>query len=294
MKNIGIVSYAPRPLLVEAERRIIEPLWRRGAQVTAADWRDKRVDWTQFDVVILRAVWDYYHHFTEFTEWLDKVEQLGVRLYNAAPVIRWNMNKRYLADLSAEGISIVPTVFVEKDDWRPLTALLEENAWSRAVIKPIISAAGENTFQVTSESLETADERFAQARQASFDGMMVQPFMKEVTQHGEYSFIFFNDSYSHCVVKKPAPNGFFVQAMYGGTSERVEPSPALVSRASDILRAARRILHQSEPFVYARVDALDIYDNLALMELELFEPYLFLEMDAYAPERLADAIADRW
>ena len=42
-----------------------------------------------------------------------------------------------------------------------------------------------------------------------------------------------------------------------------------------------------------RVDAVVIDDKLALMELEMIEPYLFLDVDPLAPERFAQAILAR-
>jgi hypothetical protein len=47
------------------------------------------------------------------------------------------------------------------------------------------------------------------------------------------------------------------------------------------------------PWLYARVDGLDIDGIFQLMELELVEPRMFLRHDTGAAERFAAAIAAR-
>ena len=46
----------------------------------------------------------------------------------------------------------------------------------------------------------------------------------------------------------------------------------------------------SVPPLYARVDGIVDGDTLILMELELIEPTLYLDTDAQAADRLADAL----
>jgi hypothetical protein len=55
--------------------------------------------------------------------------------------------------------------------------------------------------------------------------------------------------------------------------------------------AAARLLPAGQQLLYARVDGLDVDGQLALMELELTEPGLFLDhATPAAPARFAEAI----
>ena len=66
----------------------------------------------------------------------------------------------------------------------------------------------------------------------------------------------------------------------------VAPSALLVQQARCVLQAAPA----SVPPLYARVDGIVDGDTLILMELELIEPTLYLDTDAQAADRLADAL----
>ena len=59
-------------------------------------WSDPSVPWDRYDLVVVRSVWDYLDHLEEFRAWLVRLDGLGT-LHNPAPVIDWNLDKRYLA-----------------------------------------------------------------------------------------------------------------------------------------------------------------------------------------------------
>ena len=53
-------------------RPLLEALQVRGADVRAVDWADPAVDWSAFDLVVLRSPWDYSMRPAEFDAWLDR------------------------------------------------------------------------------------------------------------------------------------------------------------------------------------------------------------------------------
>ena len=55
--------------------------------------------------MVLRSPWDYAPRRDEFVAWARPVP----RLANPADVVRWNTDKRYLAELAAAGVPVVPT-----------------------------------------------------------------------------------------------------------------------------------------------------------------------------------------
>ena len=75
-----------------------------------------------------------------------------------------------------------------------------------------------------------------------------------------------------------------MQDDFGGTVEVLSPDTALIEQAQQIIN---RI---NEPLLFARVDGIECDGGLMLMELELIEPFLFLQSDSYAVERFAHAM----
>lgn len=118
-------------------------------------------------------------------------------------------------------------------------------------------------------------------------GLMLQPFLQEVQQEGEYSFVFLGGTLSHTVLKRPQQNDFRVQPVYGGICQRVVPTPALLEQAKEVYQA----LHHS--LLYARIDALVQANRLVVMEVELTEPDLLLRCDSLSPLRFAQVCSDR-
>ena len=85
-------------------------LQRAGIDNLVVPWDDDQ-DWSRFSLVVIRSTWDYHRRYDEFMMWVRNVSQV-TRLANGADVIVWNTDKRYLADLTAAGMPIVPTTYV--------------------------------------------------------------------------------------------------------------------------------------------------------------------------------------
>src|SRR5690606_25070019 len=92
------------PLLTEA-------LAVEGVTAEPAMWDDDGVDWGAFDLVVVRSTWDYARRLDEFRRWIRLVER-ATALANPGRVIVWNTDKRYLADLAAAGVDVVPTTYL--------------------------------------------------------------------------------------------------------------------------------------------------------------------------------------
>jgi hypothetical protein len=72
------------------------PLAKRGVAVENVPWDRPDVDWTAYDLVVLRSTWDYQHHAEKFFETLAAIERGGTPLWNGTDIVRWNMPKTYL------------------------------------------------------------------------------------------------------------------------------------------------------------------------------------------------------
>lgn len=292
MPTIALVTYARLPELALDERPLIAALATLGVVAVPTVWDDPSVVWGRFDAAVIRSCWDYHLRPAEFFDWLAMVDRAGVAIWNPPALLRWNSRKTYLHDLAVAGVRTVPTIWL--DGHRPtsrapsLERILTRAGWEDAVVKPIVSASAHETWRVSRAEARhnaAAHDRRLQALIAR-EGVMVQPFVPEITAHGEWSLQFFRGAFSHAVIKRAAAGEFRVQREYGGTHERVDASAAVLREAERALGAA-----PGEP-LYARVDGVVIDGALAVTELELLEPSLFLDADPAAPTRFASAIAN--
>ena len=240
------------------------------------------MDWKAFDAVLLRSCWDYHLRPAAFARWLDGLEAAEVRLWNPPHIARWNMDKRYLDDLAALGVPVVPSVRLTRGSPPDLAALLERRGWGEAVVKPAVSANAHATWRVRAGG--------ARARQDTLRSMLaagdviVQPFVEAVRSRGEWSLMFFQGEFSHAVLKRPAEGEFRVQERVGGRAVLATPEPEVLHAAADVLS---RLPH---PGLYARVDGVATPQGWMLMELEMLEPSLFFAHHPPAAGRLAGIV----
>lgn len=278
--RIAFVTAREWGALAEDDRLAVTELERRGATVDAAIWDDDGVDWSSYDAAVLRSCWDYYHAPDAFRSWLDAADHAGTRLINPAATVRWNMDKRYLADLHAAGVATVPTEFAEPG--ARLADIMAARGWQEAVVKPRVSAEGHRTQRVT---LRDAD-----AHQAELDalvagpGALVQEYVRTIAAEGEISLMFMGERCTHAVLKTTAAGDFRVQKRWGGAAQPIEPPRDLIEQGHGVMKAV------ALPWTYARVDACVVEGRLVLMELELIEPSLFLDFSGDAAGILADEI----
>jgi hypothetical protein len=262
----------------------IEPLRELGFEVSTISWRDSSVDWNDFEAVIIRTTWDYQKSPAEFLEVLRKIDSSNARLENSLAVVEWNLAKTYLRELEQKGVKIVPTIWASCDAISATKPKFDE--WKaffktdELIIKPIISATAEFTYRL-SDFDENLTEVFTNKP------FMVQPFMPNVVQEGEFSLFYFGENYSHTILKTPKAKDFRVQEEHGGNIQPVQPSAKLVD-------AAKKVLDCIKPLpLYSRVDFVrDENDEFCLMELELIEPSLYLRMNLESPLLFAKAVTN--
>lgn len=276
MTRVALITCAKLPDLSPDDHPLRDALRRRGVDVDAVRWDDPDVAWNAYDAAVVRSTWDYHKRADEFRTWLDACERAGTRLWNPAPLLRWNIHKSYLQTLADEGVRTVPTVMLP--DSSTVRDVMQQRGWDRAVVKPATSATAFRTHIVTAGDVDSLEP---------LQDVLVQPFMEEVLTDGEWSVIFIGGSHSHTVVKRPREGDFRVQSDWGGSAALTTPPPRLVDQASAVVNAV------TDPWLYARVDGIVREGTLFLMELEMTEPTLFLTMHAPAAEMFADAILAR-
>jgi glutathione synthase/RimK-type ligase-like ATP-grasp enzyme len=272
------------PDVSESDGLVKRSLESRGAMVEARAWNDPAASFDGFSAVVLRSNWDYHFAPEAFREWLDRRERAGGHLWNPPALVRWNLSKRYLLDLAAAGVPVVPTVVLDAAA-TPLAALLRERGWATAVVKPEISASAHDTVLVP--IAEAGAVEAAVARGEIRSPILVQPFVEEIRTQGEWSLVFIDGAFTHAVVKHPAPHDFRVQPRLGGRAAAAAPRPSALRTAERVLAAL-----PVAP-LYARIDGVECGGAFLVMEVELNEPGLFFAHAPAAAERLARAIERR-
>jgi glutathione synthase/RimK-type ligase-like ATP-grasp enzyme len=280
--RVALVTYRGLPGLNADDRRAASALEDLGLPADAVCWDDPAVDWPAYGAVVLRSTWDYHFRVAEFHSWIDRMDALGVRLWNPPGVLRWNTDKRYLARLSHPHLSPPPTVLLERGSAVDLAALLDARGWDEAVIKPAISADGFATER-TSRAQAASDQAGLDAMLARGDVVM-QMLVPEIRTNGEISLMFFSGVFSHAVSKRPKAGEFRVQERLGGMIARTDPPRTLLDHARGLLDTVAR------GCLYARVDVVETAARFTLMEVELVEPSLYFEHDPPSARAFALAV----
>jgi glutathione synthase/RimK-type ligase-like ATP-grasp enzyme len=279
--RLALATDAAHAGLTDDDIVAIAPLRARGVHAEPAVWSDASVRWDAYDGVVVRSCWDYHRQLDTFLAWIDRLERLGVRVWNPPDVLRWNTRKTYLRDLAAAGVPTVPTAWPNEGD--SLVELLAARGWRDAVVKPVVSASAFRTWRVRAAEASSREGEFRDA--LTHGAVMVQPFLEDVVRTGEWSLVFLGGAFSHAALKRPRPGDFRVQAEHGGSSTVETPDERLVAEAASIVdRYAAGCL-------YARVDGVVVDGSLQLMELELVEPSLFLGLTGSGAERFAEVVA---
>lgn len=227
------------------------------------DSPDHRIE--DFDAYVVGTTWDYQEKGDAFLARLAQIEAQRP-LLNPLATLRWNLDKRYLRELAERGVVTVPTLWVDRFDAKQLDRAFALWACSSVVVKPRIGAGAWRQAKI---------ERGAALPPASelpLAAAMLQPFLASAQSEGEYSLLYFDRRFSHAAQKVPSAGDYRVQAVFGGRESRYQPS-------AEELRAAQSVVDAIDgPLLYARVDLMRLDDGqLALMELELIEPYFYPE-----------------
>ena len=266
---------------------LVAALGKRGLHARWLSWDDPATP--QADLVILRATWDYAERLDEFLGWTERVRNL----LNPPNVVRWNTDKRYLADLADAGVPIVPSRFFAPG----ATVRLPKHAEvAEIVVKPAVGAGSVDTLRFSDRD---DARRHAAKLQASGRTVLVQPYDPRI-EEGETALVFLAGVQSHAFAKGPILRGsgdapeFDESGTYAEeTLCPVEPDFELWDIGHQALAAVAANLDTvTEELLYARVDIIGGRDDPRVLEVELVEPSLgWAQLDADTRERQQRAFA---
>ncbi|HRP62839.1 MAG TPA: hypothetical protein PK400_06070 [Phycisphaerales bacterium] len=250
----------------------------RGIRLQQVIWDDSSLDPTSYDAFVIGTTWDYPERPADFMRTLASLSA-HKPLFNPLAVVQWNLSKAYLRDLASRGAATIPTLWRARADAMTIAAAFDELGTDEVVIKPEVGAGAWRQARLK------RGEPLPPANTLPPDRCMIQPFLPAILDEGEYSFIFFNGNFSHCARKMAANGDYRIQAMFGGHEVTHDPAETEIALARRTLDAI------DEPLLYARVDMIrNSTGNLAVMEVELIEPYLYPDQGRMMGEHFAAAL----
>ncbi|WP_029252465.1 ATP-grasp domain-containing protein [Paraoerskovia marina] len=292
--RVALATCAVLPNLDADDAPLIPALEARGIDAVAVVWDDPSVDWSAFDAVVVRSVYDYSARRDEFVSWAASVGTI----INPEPILRWNTDKYYLRELESAGLSIIPTLWL--DPARKLSAQAIHTrmpAQGDFVIKPVVSAGAQDTGRYLAGEAPSRGLAIAHVKRLLADGrhVMVQPYVKSVDTAGEARLVFFEGEFAYAVTTSTRLTGPHqpTRGLYRREIVRShEPTQAQLDVARRALDVVTDAVSDAGMPLYARVDLVWGEDgDPMIIEVELTEPSLFMSTFDGAVNRFADAIA---
>ena len=246
-----------------------------------ANWNDKSIAWESFDAAVIRSAWDYVPVREEFLQFAKNIET-KTKLFNSSKVMKWNTNKTYLSILENKGVPIIPTKFaINLDEALPAIRWAFEKAPAVA-IKPTVGAGARLAGKASTE-VEAIDyvKKILEAKRT----VIIQPYILSVDDEGEKAIIVINGEISHAAKKVPA----LTKGGHGDAAGQLE----ITTEMRDIVKNISNAVSEWNDLLFARIDVVRMGEKLVLMELELTEPWLFMQFRPEAGVDLFKALKHR-
>ncbi|MGF9760002.1 hypothetical protein AAII07_32885 [Microvirga sp. 0TCS3.31] len=281
---------------------LVSALKAHGMDAAYLPWKTTPLEtFAAAEAALPLCCWDYYDDPGHFLAWIDTLEARGARLLNPPELLRWNFRKTYLLEMAAAGLPVPRTISLCDASPEAVAQAMEQEGWRTAVLKPVSSQNGHGIRKLG--WADRADWSF----EATPGDMLLQEFQEDIGALGETTMTFIDGAFSHAVRRVMKAGEWRANPQYGITYERVE-----VNR--DVIDAARAFVDcLPQTPLYAHVDGLvrsrasdpkvegtfgvnpmlDPSSNFMLMELELIDPYLYLEFASGSADVMARAVVQR-
>ena len=262
---------------------MIGALAARDITATPEIWDAPGTNWSVFDLVVIRATWDYTDRREAFLDWARAVPHLA----NPYGVIEWNTDKTYLAELAAAGVATIPTSW-----YRPGAPF--ELPPGEVVVKPSVGAGARDCGHYGPTDRAAARDHVTRLL-AEGRTVMVQPYLHQLENSGERGLVYVGDRFSHAIAK---PAILTTRGPYVEGTLDWNAAVAVTAATGEERAFAESVLDAvpggREHLLYARVDlAADGNGDPLLIELEATEPRLYVDRIPGAAAAFAAAVAAR-
>lgn len=285
--------------LTPDDRPLIHALADYGIIAEPAVWTDSAIDWSAYDLVVVRSTWDYVAQRDKFLAWAYSVPQI----WNKPNVLQWCTDKEYLKTLEAHGVPVIPTIWLDPERHLHKRAVHTRlPAFGDFIVKPVISAGARDTGRYNTLSALDRGAAISHAMGLLSSGRwaMIQPYVTSVDTAGETCLTFIDGVFQHATSKAAMLTGPMAPTVGLGlyAEEKTSPTQATPEQI-DVAQQALQVLYSEldchEQLLYARIDVVEGADGPMVIEMELAEPNLWMEYSGANPTltRFAEAIAKR-
>ena len=245
-KTINIVSSNKYKNKIKEDLILQKYLLKEGYHTKIISFED---NYQGNDLNIIRSVWGYHHNVERFLKFINNNKTIN----NKDIIINNIDKKKQYQILKVNDINTIDTIFLDN---------IKEYKYNgkKIVIKPVISASGDNTFIINNvNDLENVK---------NLNNIMIQPFIDGVND-GEISVIVIDKKIKYGIKRFP---GVF-------TKYKKEEYISINNLDKDIIDTVNNIIliKEYKEAVFMRIDF--IFDNncYKVMEVELVDPNLFIE-----------------
>lgn len=250
-------------------------------ELVFANWNDKSIAWESFDAAVIRSTWDYVPVRDEFLQFAKSVES-KTKLFNSYDVMRWNTDKKYLSILESKGVPIIPTKFASNMEEALVAIRWAFEKAAAIAVKPTVGAGARlaGKAKTPDEAIEYVTKILEANRTA-----IIQPYISSVDDEGEKAIIVINGEISHVAKKVPA----LTKGGHGDAAGQLD----ITNEIREIVKTISNEVSEWNDLLFARVDVVRMDGQLVLMELELTEPWLFMQFRPEAGINLFKALKQR-
>ena len=258
---------------------------KQNCKVDIISWEDKTIDYSKYDLIIIRSIWGFQENKTKFEKWLNMLETQKIKVLNPINVIKNNYDKEIQFDiLNKYNIETIKTFFlpINKNIKSRILDLKTNNDLENnlIVLKPTISEGSKDVYLVGDNRYEfnniiDINEVYNKYKNNK-SKLMVQPFMKEIFD-GEYSICCINNKITHGIIKYK--NAFTKTNMI-----KYIPDDKIDHKIIEIVNNILNIKEYKDN-LFLRIDFVKQKKKFLVMEVELLDPNLFLEFVADRKKR---------
>lgn len=283
MSNIALLTCSqlnPNSIL---DDHLLKPLInQQGHHIHDVIW-DQEHNWKQYDAVIVRTTWDYQEKSELFFKTLKEISST-TRLFNPLDLMLWNGSKTYLKELAQKGVPTIPTLWLENIHQLNFESICQQLQCQQFIMKPTVGAGSSGLHLITCQN----DLKIDDHKLLSSPIKMIQPFLPEIQNEGEFSLIFFNHKFSHAINKLPKSGEFRSQEEFGSRITSISPKKELLKTAQIAIDAI------PTKTLYARVDLVLFENQYRVIELEMIEPNLYFSTHPDAAHNFVNALLNSW
>ncbi len=268
---------------------------KQKCKVDIISWEDKTIDYSKYDVIIIRSIWGFQTNITKFKNWLDMLELKKIKVLNPVSTIKNNYDKKIQFNiLNKYNIRTIKTFFLSINKSiksEILNVKLNNNFENNLILlKPTISEGSKDVYLIGDNHYEfnnviNINDVYDKYKNNKSE-LMIQPFIKEILD-GEYSICCINKKITHGIIKYK--NAF--------TKTNIIKYIPVEKIDYKILKIVSKILNIKEykNNLFLRIDLVKQKEEFLVMEVELLDPSLFLEFvtDRKRRKKILDFLANQ-